>query len=247
MRLFRSFLTLFCFSLFGVGGLIIGTILFPILILFLRTPQKRLILCNIIHYAWIFFVKVMIFLRLIDVQIVGQKNLKNLKGHIIISNHPTLLDIVLLISIIPNTSCIVKGSLLKNFFIRHIIQRIYLVNSSDPTDFLEKGKELLSQGLNLVIFPEGTRTDNNQYKKIHRGFAQLALRSRKPLLPVQIKCTPLILGKKQKWYDVGVKTVLYHIHFLPVISAPFSTEPNLHYQAKKLSELVYSELFKRID
>lgn len=243
-RQIRSCLTLFCFGLFGIGGLIIGTVLFPLIILFTPIQKQRPVLSNVVRCSWLIFVKIMTFLRLIDVKIVGYK--KNIKGHIIVANHPTLLDVVLLISWIPNTVCVVKNGLLKNFFIKNIIQRVYLVNDNLP-DFLNKAQSILSQGLNIVIFPEGTRTDNNTDRKWHRGFAQIALRAKAPVLPVHIECQPLILGKLQKWYDTTDRTAKYKIHFLSPIKQPFSSKSSLHNQAKILSELVYSKLFKRID
>ncbi len=243
-RRIRSCLTIFCFGLFGVGGFIIGTVLFPLIILFTPPWKQRFVLSNVVHYSWIIFVKIMTFLRLIDVKVTGCK--KNIKGHIIVANHPTLLDVVLLISQIPNSVCVVKNVLLKNFFIKHLIQRVYLVNDNLP-DFLDKAQDILSQGLNIIIFPEGTRTDNNTAQKWHRGFAQIALRAKVPVLPVRIDCKPLILGKLQKWYDITDRTAIYKIRFLSLIKQSYNSQSSLHSQAKILSESVYSKLFERMD
>ncbi|MBR6412543.1 MAG: 1-acyl-sn-glycerol-3-phosphate acyltransferase [Alphaproteobacteria bacterium] len=246
MRFLRSCLTIFCFGLFGLGGLIIGTIVFPVLVLFLPVQKQRPILSNIVHYTWIFFVKVMVSLRLINVKVTGMEKIKDLKGHIIVANHPTLLDVVLIISSIPNTICIVKSTLAKNFFIKHLIQRIYLLNDDNPEYFLTKGQEILSQGINIIIFPEGTRTNSDNPLKIHRGFAQLAVRSKAPILPVRIDCVPIILDKKQKWYDIGVKTAVYHVRFLDPISGALTPDETFHHRAKILSEKISLKLFKRI-
>lgn len=247
MRFLRSCLTVFCFSLFGFGGLVVGLILFPIFSLFTSTEKKPFILSATVRASWIFFVKVMTFLRLIKVQVKGKQNFKNIKGNIIVANHPTLIDVVLLVSFVPNCICVVKNGLAKNFFIKNIIRGVYLVNDENPEDFLKKGSDILSKGLNIVIFPEGTRTTDfsKAPEKLYRGFAQLAVRSNAPVLPVRIECNPLILGKNQKWYNVDKKTVLYTFQFLPPIKLPPKTKESFHIQAKALSQKVQEKLFKR--
>jgi len=244
MRIFRSFLTILCFGGFGIGGFIIGTIIFPITTLFALKQKQLFSLTNTIHYAWIFFIKVLIFLRLISLKVSPKSNPKEIKGTIIVANHPTLLDIVLLISIIPNSVCIVKNSLSKNFFIKRIVQRIYLINHENPDIFLQKANEFLSKGLNIIIFPEGTRTDFSQKThKLHRGFAHLAIKSHAAILPIKITCSPRILGKNQKWYDIGTKTANYHIQFMSPISVQKKTRYSEHQQSQLLTKRIYLKLF----
>ena len=189
----------------------------------------------------------MTFLRLIKVQVKGKQNFKNIKGNIIVANHPTLIDVVLLVSFVPNCICVVKNGLAKNFFIKNIIRGVYLVNDENPEDFLKKGSDILSKGLNIVIFPEGTRTTDFSKvpEKLYRGFAQFAVRSNAPVLPVRIDCDPLILGKRQKWYNVDKKTVLYTLQFLPPIKPSENSSISFHSQAKALSEKVKEKLFER--
>ena len=245
MSFLRSVLTIFCFGLFGIGGFFIGTLIFSIIILFFHGQKQRFILANTVHFSWILFVKIMVFLRLIRVEVQKKKSFNDTKGTIIVANHPTLLDIVLIISVVPNCVCLVKSSLAKNFFIKHIIQRIYLINDTSADIFLEKAQSLLSQGLNIVIFPEGTRTDFSKKQNLwHRGFAHLALRSKAPVLPVKISCTPQILGKGQKWYAVDRCTVLYRLCLLSPVKDVI--QPNLpeRVQIKSFAEDIRAKLFK---
>jgi 1-acyl-sn-glycerol-3-phosphate acyltransferase len=53
-----------------------------------------------------------------------------------------------------------------------------------------------------VIFPEGTRTTPGQPLKLQRGAANIAVRGGLDVTPVRISCTPLTLGKGEKWYRV---------------------------------------------
>ena len=244
MKQLRSVLTAFCFGLFGVGGLIIGTVVFPLVVLIFPLRKQRLVLADIIHYSWIFFVKVMTALRLIVLE--KQPDLKALRGTVVVANHPTLLDIVLLISMIPRSVCVVKGALARNFFIRHIIRRLYLTNDGDLARFLQSAQTCLADGLNVIIFPEGTRTNFAQKTpRLFRGFAHLAVRTKSPILPIKIKCTPQILGKNQKWFDVGSQTVTFTVRPRPMIKVPRSGGRTEHALVKKIAEQTADELFEK--
>ena len=229
-----------------MGGLIIGTLIFPVVILFFPKKKRRVILSDVVHYSWILFVKIMSGLHLIGIQ--KTLDLKNLCGTIIIANHPTLLDIVLLISMIPHCVCVVKGALAHNFFIRHIIRRLYLVNDDDLSRFLNEAETCLADGLNVIIFPEGTRTDfSKKTPRLFRGFAHLAVRTRVPILPVKIQCTPQILGKGQKWFDVGTRRVMYAFETRSMIKIPPVRGQTPHVMVKKITQQATQELFEKND
>lgn len=208
-RIIRSFLCCFCFFLFGIGGLVMGTLVFPIILIFFNKQRQQHYLSTSIHYTWRIFVWLMTTLRLISVKITDTTKLNQLRGHIVIANHPSLIDVVILVSCVPKSICVVKDKLFHNFFIKNVIQRIYLSNSMSPDEFLTKGSEFLSKGYNIIIFPEGTRTVHNRPIRFHRGFAYLQIHSTAPILPVHIKNTPPILGKMQPWHNIGSKTSVY--------------------------------------
>ena len=135
MRYIRSFFTVFCFAIFGIGGFLIGTVIFPLTLLIVPKKNQRYVLINTVHYSWKIFVFVMSFFRLIKVKVENKEKIKNLKGRVVVANHPSLIDIVLLISIVPNSVCIVKGKLANNFFIKHIIRRVARFFEHIPCDF----------------------------------------------------------------------------------------------------------------
>lgn len=210
-RFIRSFLCAFCFCFFGLGSLLIGSAIFPIFLLVYKSEKQRNIFANTIHLSWRFFVGLMCFLRLIKVNCPKYKQLKSLRGTIVIANHPSLIDVVILVSRIPNSICVVKESLFRNLFVRKVIGKTYLSNTMKPDEFIAKGSDILSKGYNIVIFPEGTRTVPNKPIHLHRGFAYLQIATKANILPIRITNTPQILGKQQKWWDIGTKTSIYDI------------------------------------
>ncbi len=216
-KFLRSFLSGFCFSIFGIGGLIIGLIFVPLVLLFCSRDTQKRVLSGTVHYLWKAFVGLMCILKLIDIKIKNEKELQQLRGNIVIANHPSLIDVVILVSKIPRSICVVKDSLFKNIFVKSLIRRVYLSNSVSPEVFIKQASEDLQMGYNIIIFPEGTRTQKHESIHLHRGFAYLQIHSGHDIQPILIENKPSILGKGSPWYDVGKKTSVYTLKILPKI------------------------------
>ena len=120
MKYIRSSMCALFFGGFGLGGLLLGTIVFPIVCFAYPRNKQREIMVNIVHYSWKFFVKIAFVFRLFSVDYQDIRKILNTSGSIIVCNHPSLIDIVILISLFRNTVCIVKGELANNFFIKHL-------------------------------------------------------------------------------------------------------------------------------
>ncbi|WP_369678325.1 lysophospholipid acyltransferase family protein, partial [Enterococcus faecium] len=85
--------------------------------------------------------------------------IKNAKGQLIIANHPSLIDVVVLISIVRNADCVVKADLWKNPFLKGVVKATgYINNDADPEYFLNQCQQSFARGNNLIVFPEGTRS-----------------------------------------------------------------------------------------
>ncbi|MBO4480814.1 MAG: 1-acyl-sn-glycerol-3-phosphate acyltransferase [Alphaproteobacteria bacterium] len=245
IRVIRSFLCLLCFVIFGVGALGLGGIIFPIMLFIYRNPAKRRqILSKSIHISWKFFVWLMAGMRLISVRCGNMLQLKTVRGHIIIANHPSLIDVVILISLIPNSVCVVKKSLFHNLFIKKVIQHIYLSNDMSADEFIVRGTEFLDNGYNILIFPEGTRTVKGRKTRLHRGFAYLHIKTGKPVLPICIENVPQILGKMQKWYDIGTRTSVYTLKLKPEISYNMPENQSLRDAAISVTNLAAGAIFE---
>lgn len=243
IKILRSFLCAFCFFVFGLGGIVIGSAIFPIILLLYKSDKQRRIFSNTIYMSWRVFVWLMCSLRLIKVNCPAHEQLKSLRGTIVVANHPSLIDVVILVSRIPYSICVVKESLFKNIFIRKIVANTYLSNTMTPEEFIARGKDILSKGYNVVIFPEGTRTVLNKPIRLHRGFVYLQIATGAKILPIKIINTPPILGKKQKWWNMGNKTSVYDIIPKPYIYYDTQKNQNKRKIALDVTEQVKSVLF----
>jgi len=196
----RWLATVFSFVLFGIGGILILSILVPIFCLFSRDRVWRENRGQkLIHYSFRTFIWIMRFLGVLTYQVSGVEKLK--KARLILANHPSLLDTVFLIAFVPNACCIIKGDLIQNPFMRGAVKLAgYIVNKEDADGTINSVAEAFKNDYALIIFPEGTRTTPNCPIQLKRGAANIAIRIGIDITPVIIKCNPTTLTKEDSWY-----------------------------------------------
>lgn len=201
----RVFATGLSFSVFGLGGAIMGGVVFPSLLLLNRDAmQRQLKAQRLIQYSFAGFVQMMHRLGIMTYEIHGLEKLEHSQGEVIVANHPTLIDVVLLISLLPRADCIVKKSLWHNPFTRGPVQAAGYILNDESSQLIEHCVvQLEKQQAPLIIFPEGTRTVKNQrINTFQRGAANIAVRAKANFRPVIIRCVPSTLTKNEKWYQV---------------------------------------------
>ena len=130
------------------------------------------------------------------------KALKKLNGHLILANHPSLIDVVVLISLIPNADCVVKTHLFSNIFLRGAVNGTGYISNSDPLRLLADCENSLKEGNNLIIFPQGTRTKSEQALSFQRGAANIAVRCQAQITSVLLKVVPSTLTKHEPWFSI---------------------------------------------
>jgi 1-acyl-sn-glycerol-3-phosphate acyltransferase len=207
----RIFATGLCFTTFGLGGVVLGLVVLPLNAFLTPDPRRRVQRSRrIVHYSFKAFILMMKYLGILTYSIHGQEHL-DVEGALIIANHPTLIDIVFLISLMPDATCIVKSDLARNPFTRGPVAWAgYIVNDT-PEELIERCSELLSSGANLIIFPEGTRSVQGHPIKFKRGAAYIWLRSKCRLITIILNSSPPTLSKGDKWYQVPDRRFHYTI------------------------------------
>ncbi len=211
--LWRLLATGFSFTIFGVGGLILTIIVFPLINLMSRDANVRKKRARkVIHQSFKIFIGMMGTFQMFDFDVYqDRQKLLESGGKIVIANHPTLIDVVVLLAIMPHADCIVKEGLWKNPFLKGVVKAAdYIKNSQDTDELLAACKHSLSQGYSLIIFPEGTRTKATGDITLQRGASNIAIRCDADLVPVTIRCHPSTLSKEESWYHIPSRKA----HFL---------------------------------
>lgn len=213
----RLVATGFSFVLFALGALLLGVLLAPLIHLLPGGPKRRRQLARkSIQRGVRFYVWVMRQLRLLSVSFENEGALQQ-PGVLVVANHPTLLDAVLLMAVMPNATFIVKAAMARNLFTRWIVALAgYIPNDEVGVELVDKAAAALRAGETLMIFPEGTRTGGDELT-LKRGAANIALAAGCPLLPVVISCQPLTLRKGEPWYRIPARAPQFHLQVLPLM------------------------------
>lgn len=184
-----------------VGGGVLAMVIMPVSELFLGKSVDRT--QYFIHHIFRFYLRVLQICGMIKLDIYGLENLQMGGGRIVIANHPSLLDVVILMSIIPKPQCIVKHQLWKHSFLGSLMRSAnYIPNDLPPEQLMERCKEAMDRGQILILFPEGTRTKPNTALHFQRGFANIAMFASAQIQPVVIDCQPPVLFKGEPWWYV---------------------------------------------
>jgi len=174
------------FVIFGSFSLTVAFGIFPIIHLVTGFSEKRFkaVSRKLNHVFFIVYVKVISLIGCIHVEVENAEALKKLKSKVVIANHPSILDVVILFSLVPNADCIVKGDLVNNKFVSLIVRNLYIPNNIPFDDQLEQAKKSMNEGNNLIIFPEGTRSKSGEPWEFKKGAARFALYAKKDIIPV---------------------------------------------------------------
>lgn len=195
--------------MFGCGGILLCLTIFPLIILFTRDKNLRSDrVRTVIHFVFKAYVSILQFLGIMKIQTQGLEGLENMKGKLVICNHPSLLDVVIIMSRIKNVQCIVSSKLWSNPFVGLVVRSArFIRNDIHPQFFLEECKQILARGENIIIFPEGTRSVPGKPMKLRRGFANLALFVGADIQALVLSCQPDWLIKGSKWYNIPSRRV----------------------------------------
>jgi len=207
----RLLATAICFAVFGLGGVLLLVVVFPLLRVLVWKRECRFIYAKaVIQFVFQFFVGLMHGLGVLRFEVIGRERL-NRRGLLILANHPTLIDTVFLMAFVQRADCIVKGDLQTNLFTRGAVNAAGYICNNHGNECIDDCIYSLQSGNNLIVFPEGTRTPRNSQISLKRGAANIALRARRNVTPVLITCQPQTLGKNEKWWHIPPKTVHFRI------------------------------------
>lgn len=212
-RYWRIFATGLSFAIFGVCGVILTAILLPILLLTNETPARRKFGKILLKISFRSFLWGMQLLGVMDLKI---KNLDRLKtgGRLVLSNHPSLIDAVILIAIIDNPNGIIKSSLFNNPSMYGLAKIAGLMRNIEGPELIRKSIESIDTGENLIIFPEGTRTKVLGEVTFKQGAAYIAIKGRINIAPILIVTSEPVLRKDHSWYRVPSKKPVFTVSAL---------------------------------
>jgi 1-acyl-sn-glycerol-3-phosphate acyltransferase len=143
------------------------------------------------------FIQWLVFLRLLRIEYRGCETIAA-PGRVIVANHPSLLDAVLVIARVPAAVCIFKPALRRNPVLGQAALRAGYIPSDCGLDLVRSATAKITAGATLVVFPEGTRTPpGGELGAFRPGFALIARLAHAPLQLVRISCAGELLTKER--------------------------------------------------
>jgi 1-acyl-sn-glycerol-3-phosphate acyltransferase len=232
------------FWLLGITFLVVFLpVIFIVWLLVLPFDRER----SVVHWMLIYLAVIVSYIVPIwKIKIEGRK--KALPGvtYVIISNHQSILDILLLnclryrfkwISKIENMKVPVLGWYLR--------MADYITVNRGDKDSKEKmmveAYQCLKKGISIMIFPEGTRSIDTEISSFKRGAFQLAISAGVPILQVLIDGTGGILPKHGFIFG-GFHKIIIKVYD-PVMPDSFGTD-NCDELALKFREMMTGKLEK---
>ena len=178
----------------GAGSLLwnaVALVLYPLLS---RERGRRIGRAGIAHGYQLFWLAA----RLAGMMRLHSEPLKALRdqgGLIIVANHPSMLDAMMLVGRLPRAACIMKASLMRNPFLAPGARLARYIRNDSPRGLVRLAVQDLQDGGQLVMFPEGTRTTQHPLNAFHPGFTVIAKLAQVPIQTVFIDTTSPYLCK----------------------------------------------------
>jgi len=152
----------------------------------------------------------------VKVDIVGADRLDWNRTYIFMCNHASNLDPPIVIPVMPRrTSVLVK----KELFRVPILGRAMSLASLVPVDrqnresaiaSLRLAAEVLRSGINLTVWPEGTRSLDGRLLPFKKGPFHLAMETGVPIVPITLVGTQEAWPKGEFAVHPGTATVIFH-------------------------------------
>lgn len=160
----------------------------------------------------------------IDVEIISNEELNLSEPVLFVANHPSMLDPMFLLKVIDSpVSFFVaqKGKVIlkipygKNFY--KYMHNVYIDRASIKSGVLaiKEGKQRLSSGFNLMIFPEGQITkviSQEEVGEFKGGSFKTAMDEKKAIVPISIIGAETIQEKPSIFSPINSQKVILKVH-----------------------------------
>jgi 1-acyl-sn-glycerol-3-phosphate acyltransferase len=183
----------------------------------------------------------------VRVQVEGLDRVRLGTTYIFVSNHQSIYDIPVLFASLPFQLRIIAKDSLARFPVLgwHLRRGGHLFvdrQHPDRAGILTRWRALVSEGLSLIIFAEGTRSPDGRVARFKAGSFLLAIEAGLPVVPVAVIGTRAVMPKgRLRTEPADVALVVHDPIQPPALDAPTSQD------AKALADRVYAIVAATVD
>lgn len=117
------------------------------------------------------------------------------RGFIIAANHPSMIDVFLVLSRVKHAVCLMKSSIGGNLFLATGARLAGYISNARNDLLLRHAAQAVRQGECLLVFPEGTRTISEHLNQLKPGVGLIAKRASAPIQLVILQTNSHYLAK----------------------------------------------------
>jgi 1-acyl-sn-glycerol-3-phosphate acyltransferase len=193
---------------FGIAAVVMSVVWFGALLVVVPSqPRRQRLARDGVRWSFRAFLRFMELVGVVrlDIDRAGLARLGAAGRCVIVANHPTLLDAMILLAHVRGAGCVVKHRLWSNPFLSAAIRASNYIPNRDSEQLLRDCAEALARNEPLIVFPEATRSVPGEPLRLQRGAATVALDSDVALEIVHFSCEPVFLSKTQAWHRIPAR------------------------------------------
>jgi 1-acyl-sn-glycerol-3-phosphate acyltransferase len=170
-----------------------------------------------------------------------QADPKPAPAHIIVSNHCSYVDSIVLAAALPHPHVFVaKAELQRVPLLGRVLRKIgtIFIDRFEPLHSLaevDRLRQELARGNSLIVFPEGTFTRATGLRPFHLGAFEAAATSGAAVIPCTLRGTRSLLRDGQRWIHRGPASAVFSRSLSPTVGDTFA-------QAVQLRDLARSDI-----
>lgn len=187
--------TAYTYSIFVLGCITLQLLMLILLVIPVSTAKKRKWFHRLICKSTGLIAKVMYMIRKVK---INTSNEDFSKPSVIVANHQSFIDIIILLSLSPKVVMVTNGWVWNSPFFGRIVRFADFYHAANGYESLVDGfKEKVAEGYSVVIFPEGTRSETGEIKRFHKGAFYLAEKLNIDILPIVLYGNGMAISKQQ--------------------------------------------------
>jgi 1-acyl-sn-glycerol-3-phosphate acyltransferase len=187
--------------------------------LFMKENKTRKILNSIVQWtsrAW---------LKILDIQVKTNRNINTEETYLIVSNHLSYLDALVISAIIPSsfvTSLEVKST----SFLGHLsmLAGCLFVNRKDKSKInqeIQGLRDALKENISVTFFPEATSTDGSNVIRFRKPLFEASISSGRSILPLTLNYVEISeqkINPENRDYLFWYGDMTFFPHFMNLLS-----------------------------
>ncbi|WP_322520353.1 lysophospholipid acyltransferase family protein [Guyparkeria halophila] len=142
----------------GLAVLLIGWLPLALMVALLPGPTRRLAARRIIHHAMRAYRLWLVTIGALRVDSRPLDTLKRAPAGVIVANHPSLLDALIVLAHAPNIICVMRAGLLRNPLFALPARLAGYLPNDHALDMMLGARAAIRSGCHVLMFPEGSRS-----------------------------------------------------------------------------------------